>query len=321
MKFRFTTDIYPEDERLDGWREEFGRRILNAELNSLGDPREPFRVHLEALQMGQVLFTDDHGTPASVTRNKKQAADGDDGFTFLVNRRGSLRLSQSGEITGHKNCGVTLLDHGRPFEVFCAAQEMPPAGQSPRWVYAYHVPRRLLLDAAPAAEGRVLAARPELLEYLVRYSEKMAGPHVSADAAMLASMGDHIFDLLVLMAGGGKDAAELAERRGLRAVRLQAILDFIGQNLDNPALDRDMIAAAHGIGTRYVSRLMEEHGETLSHYILRLRLDRAAAMLADPAWKNSRVSDIAYACGFSDLSYFNRAFRRRFGLSPSAARA
>jgi AraC-like DNA-binding protein len=32
------------------------------------------------------------------------------------------------------------------------------------------------------------------------------------------------------------------------------------------------------------------------------------------------VSDIAYACGFSEVSYFNRCFRRRFGASPTQMR-
>ncbi|WP_291711281.1 helix-turn-helix domain-containing protein [Bradyrhizobium sp.] len=32
------------------------------------------------------------------------------------------------------------------------------------------------------------------------------------------------------------------------------------------------------------------------------------------------VSDIAFDCGFNDLSHFNRCFRRRFGLTPTAAR-
>jgi AraC-like DNA-binding protein len=33
-----------------------------------------------------------------------------------------------------------------------------------------------------------------------------------------------------------------------------------------------------------------------------------------------RVSDVAYACGFNEISYFNRCFRRRFGASPSQYR-
>jgi len=48
-----------------------------------------------------------------------------------------------------------------------------------------------------------------------------------------------------------------------------------------------------------------------------LRLRKAAELLANG---EGRVSDIAFECGFNDLSYFNRCFRRRFGLTPTAAR-
>jgi AraC-like DNA-binding protein len=49
-----------------------------------------------------------------------------------------------------------------------------------------------------------------------------------------------------------------------------------------------------------------------------LRLRRAAELL--PRQGGRRISEIAFECGFNDLSYFNRCFRRRFGLTPSAAR-
>ena len=48
-----------------------------------------------------------------------------------------------------------------------------------------------------------------------------------------------------------------------------------------------------------------------------LRLRRAAELLT---LTERRISDIAFECGFNDLSYFNRSFRRRFGLTPTAAR-
>ena len=50
--------------------------------------------------------------------------------------------------------------------------------------------------------------------------------------------------------------------------------------------------------------------------MLELRLQKARAMLADPRHDGLKVSDVAYACGFNDISYFNRSFRRRFGASP-----
>ncbi len=35
----------------------------------------------------------------------------------------------------------------------------------------------------------------------------------------------------------------------------------------------------------------------------------------------ARIADIAYEAGFSDLSHFNRSFRRHFGLTRSELRA
>lgn len=48
-----------------------------------------------------------------------------------------------------------------------------------------------------------------------------------------------------------------------------------------------------------------------------------AKKTADPfrsTVRERRISDVAVDCGFNDLSYFNRCFRRRFGLTPTAAR-
>jgi AraC-like DNA-binding protein len=57
-------------------------------------------------------------------------------------------------------------------------------------------------------------------------------------------------------------------------------------------------------------------GASFTDRVLELRLQKARAMLADPRHDRLRVSEIAYACGFNDISYFNRSFRRRFGASP-----
>jgi AraC-like DNA-binding protein len=43
-------------------------------------------------------------------------------------------------------------------------------------------------------------------------------------------------------------------------------------------------------------------------------------MLTSAQCRDRRVIDIALACGFGAVSYFNRVFRRRFGVSPSELR-
>lgn len=43
-------------------------------------------------------------------------------------------------------------------------------------------------------------------------------------------------------------------------------------------------------------------------------------MLTSRRFDGHRIIDIALACGFADISYFNRAFRARYGVTPSDVR-
>jgi Helix-turn-helix domain len=58
-------------------------------------------------------------------------------------------------------------------------------------------------------------------------------------------------------------------------------------------------------------------GLTPHQYVLRMRLRRAAARLVE---EPLRVLDVAFDCGFGDVSNFNRSFRAEFGVSPRAFR-
>jgi hypothetical protein len=55
-------------------------------------------------------------------------------------------------------------------------------------------------------------------------------------------------------------------------------------------------------------------GETLSHFIWRLRLEKAAVLLVNDSKKT--VSEIALDCGFSSPSSFSRSFKKYFELTP-----
>ncbi|BDC51721.1 hypothetical protein F183_A40360 [Bryobacterales bacterium F-183] len=58
-------------------------------------------------------------------------------------------------------------------------------------------------------------------------------------------------------------------------------------------------------------------GETPKQFTLRLRLDRAAGLLVTT---KSPILDIALDCGFESPEVFLRAFKRRYGMTPSAYR-
>jgi AraC-like DNA-binding protein len=67
--------------------------------------------------------------------------------------------------------------------------------------------------------------------------------------------------------------------------------------------------------------LFEMEGVSFTEYVVAQRLARTHAALADPGCNHLSIGAMALGAGFSDLSYFNRTFRRRYGATPSEVRA
>jgi transcriptional regulator GlxA family with amidase domain len=91
-------------------------------------------------------------------------------------------------------------------------------------------------------------------------------------------------------------------------------------NLGRGDLSADALAARHGITARYLRMLFENEGTSFSEFVLGQRLLRAHRMLCAPLHLDRAVGSIAFECGFGDISYFYRAFRRKYGDTPSDVR-
>ncbi|HKD03687.1 MAG TPA: AraC family transcriptional regulator [Terriglobales bacterium] len=120
----------------------------------------------------------------------------------------------------------------------------------------------------------------------------------------------------VELAGAGSarstDLPAGAVARVTRVVR--RIERHAGQNLTVPELAREA-----GLSPYHFLRVFESMtGLTPHQYLMRARLRDAAVRLVDEPGK---ILDIAFDCGFQDVSNFNRAFRAEFGVSPRAYRA
>lgn len=90
-------------------------------------------------------------------------------------------------------------------------------------------------------------------------------------------------------------------------------LDF-NRHLSEPVLAQSCAMSVHHF-SRTFSKLM---GLPLQEYIVRIRLEAAASLLLS---SNRPVSTIALDVGFNDASYFSRAFKKHYQLSPSEYRA
>ena len=98
----------------------------------------------------------------------------------------------------------------------------------------------------------------------------------------------------------------------------QAYIDAHYRNHDLSIQD---MADDLGISTRQLQRGFAAINSTPTRYLLTKRLEHVRRALADrqAGRRTDLISTIAYEAGFSDLSYFQRCFRKTFGASPRAA--
>jgi AraC-like DNA-binding protein len=105
-------------------------------------------------------------------------------------------------------------------------------------------------------------------------------------------------------------------RETVRA-RIQA---FVQRNLADPELSIARIAGRMQCTKRYLHKVFSDEGETLSQYIWSQRLERCRRELARPELAAKSITEIAFACGFSNAAHFSRSFRARYGQPPRAWR-
>ena len=171
--------------------------------------------------------------------------------------------------------------------------------------------------AGPMAPGRV-AADPQVLRLLARYLEILEDTSAPGMPELEDLAAAHVQDLLALALRPACAPAKIAAGRGPRAVRLQVILAEIAVGFADPAFSLVDVARKLAISPRYVQDVLHDTGRSFTERITELRLNKARALLAREG--THKIVDIAYDCGFGDVSHFNRRFRRRFGAAPSKFR-
>lgn len=107
-----------------------------------------------------------------------------------------------------------------------------------------------------------------------------------------------------------------APQRGLAVRYLKQLQDYILVNLQDDKLTPTSIAAANNMSPRYVHMLFAQIGVSVSSWIRTQRLERCREDLRNRTYRDSSVSDIAYAWGFTDPSHFTRVFKQQYGVSP-----
>ena len=314
-RWRFSTDALPERERCAAVHALYGRSMVMA-YEAL--PDVPVYAGFTQRRLPGLVLTTGALEAVRSERTRRHLADGVVDLVLTVNLSGGAVCSGRGqEVILHpgdavlRSCAEPIVGH-----------PMNPRKRG-RFL-ALLLPRPALAPLVTNIDDAVLRLIPRgtgALKLLANYVGMLRDDEALATPDLRRLVVTHIYDLAALAIGVTRDAAAIAEGRGVRGARLRAIKADIAERLAQDDLTVAAVASRQRISESYVRKLFESEGSSFSECVLGQRLIRAHRMLTDPRFAGRSITSVAFDAGFGDVSYFNRSFRRRFGATPSEIRA
>jgi AraC-like DNA-binding protein len=307
----FNTDALPERDRFPMYCEEIGRRYIGLDFRT--QDRSRFRATLASQRVGLVDILHSSNVALDSVRTSQLVRDGDDSLCVVLLESGSAHQTQCGNDHELASSTGILCDAG-----YAGACNFITDAE----FWSLRIPRHKIAGLLPHVTrfaGEKLDKNITAQRLLFSYLRVIFDIRLNAGRAA-ELYGEHIIDLVALALGAEGEGRAVAEERGVRAARRSAILHEIERRSGDRDLSAVTIALFLGITPRYVHLLLEETGKSFAHHVLERRLDKAAALLRDPHFRHRKIADVADEAGFTDLSYFNRAFRRYYNATPSDIR-
>jgi AraC-like DNA-binding protein len=311
---RVSTDAMPARERVAFWREEFGHGFLRVDIAP--DDNEHFHADATVRALPGLKIASVEISSSYWQRTAAMVAQGGDDFGMMFRLGGPAVHFQHGQSIELGPGDAAAISHMEP-----ASLALPNASGRNLGLVIPLAPLKALVGNVDSIMLQHLRAESETLRLLKSYLGILEDDLTLADPELCQAAVTHVHDLIALAMGATREGAEVAGGRGLRAARLRAVKTDILASLSSRDLSVTAVAKRQNITPRYVHMLFEAEGITFSQFVLAERLARAKHMLVDARLDRQTIAAVAYAAGFGDLSHFNRAFRRRYGATPSELRA
>jgi AraC-like DNA-binding protein len=300
----------PHGPAFEHWRDRACGRCGLDVAPSQGDSIDS---RLQISLVGNIALAIPEGASAQFLRTRDALSDGCDDLVLITAHAGCIRVQQNGRSIELSPLQMVLADMSVAGSVGHTDEDR---------FTTIRMPRRALLEINPRAEDRLsqVLADGAVAETITRYHALAANhaPHLDAVGQRLTAQ--HMVDLVGLLLGTDVGHAALARGRGQAAARLDLMRADVMASLGRKDLSLSEVASRSGLSSRQAQRLFEQAGTTFTEFVLEQRLLLARKLLQDPRARARKISDIAHSSGFADLSYFNRAFRKRFGTTPSDLR-
>ncbi|MDM0085412.1 helix-turn-helix domain-containing protein [Variovorax sp. J31P179] len=312
-RFAFATpEGMAEQDRLDYWRQAVCENIVDLDFAPHAD--STFHASAAVIRLTEVAVSRIRASAHDVTHVAPRSSNN-------LEERLVLNFILSGHVLVQQDGREVLIGAGDG--ALCqAAHPYALRSDQPFELACITLTRDAVLSRAANVSrltATSLARASELSGIVFGYVSGLATSTIALNPLNTAKIGHHFKDLLAAMLNEAlpNSPLPLSEYRMAALIRVK---DFVERHQTDPSLDTASIAAALKLSPRYINQLLEAEGTSLSRYIWRRRVERAAADLRNPALQGRNVTLIAMANGFNDLGHFSRSFRQRFDVSPRAYR-
>lgn len=285
---------------LAGWRtavnEHFGRIDITAPAD--------FAASMSVARLGDVSLMDMSTTAHSVTRT---ASDDNPFCKLSLQLEGTSTMSQDGRTCVLEPGDLALYVTQRPYSLSYDGPQRTLVVYLPLSFLSFTPAQIAAVTASPITRhsglGRV--AIP-LFEQLAANINLLDGTHAEALVRSALNMLISVFS--------SEYASELADGSG--PLLFQQAKSYIEDNLADTDLSPGSIAAALYVSVRHLHAQFAAQGVTVSAYVRDRRLERIKEDLANPSLASRSIAAICSDYGIHEPSYFSRAFKNRFGVSP-----
>lgn len=314
------TSIYsfndlPAHEQFDAWRETVSNAFVP--LDAKSHAPAAFTGNLLSEAIGSLQVSEVTGGAVEVRRTPEAIRRSDPGYLKLgMQIRGYCVLSQDDREAALTPGDFSIYDTRRPYQVSFERDFAQLVVMFPRELI------HLRPDAMKDMTARRVSGRRGVgglvSKFLVGIAEQLRGVE---ELAANQQLSNGVLNLL---------AAALSEQLGCesnvppethRAALVLQIKSFIDARLYDPELSSALIARAHNISARYLQKMFEGEGTTVTEWIRRRRLEHCRRDLVDPRNSNTPIATIAAQWGLLDSSYFSKLFKTTYGISPREYRA
>jgi AraC-like DNA-binding protein len=275
-----------------------------------------FRGRAASHDLGETLtLTRTHWGRMSSVRTDRMAArsSADNLMLFCVYMAGR------GCVRQHDRCAELTAGAGVLTEARSRYERISP---SETWRMSLRFPRQLLpLRTTELTEGCARSMDPAApaMQMLTAYLDRLFEAADDLTTPQRLHAGRAAIEMLAMALRGVTPSVPGGD--GPDGLLLEMMRTHVREHLADPHLRVEELARRHHVSVSHAYTLFELIGTTPGAYLREERLLAARAMLSDRGHDRLTISAIAAAVGYLDLRTFERAFRRRYGMTPSIWRS